>query len=393
MRTLRRRCAALGQRRIDAVVAVAVVIELQLEAWLTPGLSISQRVVTAVASVFFAAPIAFRRRSPSGALLVCASVAAIQTLFGGQLLHNDYGDTVPVVVLSYSVGAWLELRASVRTLLLAFVVLMLTGFLPGDGGSPTDFANAAPFLAFVSLLIFPAWFVGRLVRERGKRADAFAELAEQAAIEQRDRDAAAIAQERVLIGAELQDIVAHSVSAMVIQAGGARSLLRSDPDRARESILNVEQTGRDALADLRRLLGMLRKDDDPRALAPQPGLDQLSALVESIRATGFVCELRTEGTRVDLTPGIDLVAYRVVEEALSCLTRHRAGRSAVCVDYRTHEIEVEIRGRGSIPDLGAELSQIARRVSLYDGSLAVAPVAVGEYAVRATLPLGVVAAA
>jgi signal transduction histidine kinase len=270
---------------------------------------------------------------------------------------------------------------------------MLTGFLPGDGGSPTDFANAAPFLAFVSLLTFPAWFVGRLVRERGKRADAFAELAEQAAIEQRERDAAAIAQERVLIGAELQDIVAHSVSAMVIQAGGARSLLRSDPDRARESILNVEQTGRDALADLRRLLGMLRKDDDPRALAPQPGLDQLSALVDSIRATGLICDLRTEGKRVDLTPGIDLVAYRVIEEALVCLTRHRAGRTAVCVDYRTHEIEVEIRGRGSIPDLDEELSQVARRVTLYDGSLAVAPVAVGEYAVRATLPLGAVVAA
>jgi len=389
MSSLRQRFAALDQRRVDRVFAVVMIIELELEAWLAPGLSTSQRVVTAAASVCFAGPIAFRRRSPGGALLVCASIVAIQTLFGGQLMRNANGDTVPVIVLSYSVGAWLDFRVSVRTVLIAFALLMSSGFLPGDGGSPTDFADAAPFLAFVSLLTFPAWFVGRLLRERGRRADAFAELAEQAAVEQRERDAAAIAQERTRIGTELQDIIAHSVSAMVIQAGGAHALLRSDPGRAREAILNVEQTGRDALADLRRLLGMLRKDDDPRALTPQPGLDQLRALVDSVREAGSVCDLRTEGEPVDLTPGVDLVAYRVIEEALRCVTRNAASRAVVCIGYKPHELELEVRGRGSIPDLEQDLGQVARRVALYDGRLRIKAFGVGDYAVRATLPLGV----
>ena len=126
--------------------------------------------------------------------------------------------------------------------------------------------------------------VGRARRERSRRAAAFDELAARRR-PSTSRAAAAprSPQERDRIGRELQDIIAHSVSAMVIQAGGARRLLRSDPDRARDSILSVEQTGREALADLRRLLGMLRKDDDPRALAPAAGLDQLTALLDSIR--------------------------------------------------------------------------------------------------------------
>ena len=164
--------------------------------------------------------------------------------------------------------------------------------------------------------VVPAWLVGRFVRRHSVRAGAFRELAAQAAAEQDAHDAAAIAEERARIGSELQDIIAHSVSAMVIQAGSARLLLRSDPGRARDSILNVEETGRQALSDLRRLLGMLRKDDDPRALSPQPGLGQLAALIDSLGDAGLACERQTVGEPIDLTPGIDLVAYRVIEAAL-----------------------------------------------------------------------------
>src|SRR5207244_9582159 len=101
----------------------------------------------------------------------------------------------------------------------------------------------------------------------------------------------------------------------VLQPGGANRLLREGPGRARESIRAVEHTGRETLADLRRLVGMLRKDDDPRALAPQPGLDELAALMRSTEESGLICELQGEGERVELTPGVDLVAYRVVEAA------------------------------------------------------------------------------
>ena len=205
---------------------------------------------------------------------------------------------------------------------------------------------------FVCLLFATPWFVGRLVRERSRRAAAFSELAVQAAAEHDERERAAIAQERVRIGGELQDIIAHSVSAMVIQAGGARRLLRSDPERARDSILNVEQTGREALADLRRLLGMLRKDDDPRALAPQPGLDQLTTLLDSVRDGGLECELRSAGEPIDLTPGVDLVGYRVIERVLACAVDHCCGRAVVSVRYTPDWLEKpRSAADSSIPDL------------------------------------------
>ena len=390
MSRLRERAAGLDPTRVDAILAVVVIIELELEAWLNRGIPDSHRLVTAVASVFFAAPIAIRRRSPSLALLFCLTIAAIQALLGGALLLNPSGDIVPVLVLAYSAGAWLDPRHSVRTLLLALPLLVASGLLPGDGGPLSGVGSVTSVLAFDSLLIFPAWFVGRLVRERSRRAAAFHELAALAAVELQQRESAAIAEERARIGGELQDIIAHSVSMMVVQAGGARLVLRSDPERARDSILNVEQTGREALADLRRLLGMLRKDEDPRALAPQPGLDQIAALIDSIREAGFACELHTIGSLVDLTPGVDLVAYRVIEAALQSAAQHRSSRAVVTVRYRPHELELEIRGHGSIFDLDLdhELGAIAGRIALYDGTLRVLPIGGGGFALQARLPLG-----
>src|SRR6202043_1497050 len=113
--------------------------------------------------------------------------------------------------------------------------------------------------------------------------------------------AAAVAEERARIGTELRDIIAHSVSAMVVQAGGARMLLRRDPDRARDGIISIEETGREALGDLRRLLGILRKDDDPRALSPQPGLGQIGSLLESRSTAGATWTMRFVGEPADIT--------------------------------------------------------------------------------------------
>ncbi len=238
-------------------------------------------------------------------------------------------------------------------------------------------------------MIIPAWFVGRLVRERHHRATAFGELAALAAAEQEERESAAITEERTRIGGELRDIIARSVSAMMIQAGAAGDLLRSDPARARDSILNVEQTGREALADLRRLLGMLRNDDDPRKLAPQPGLDQLASLVRAMRELGVECELRTIGEPTDLAPGVDLVGYRVIEAALLTAADHHASRAIATVRYHEHELELEIRGDSPIPDLDELLRGMSQRVSLYDGSLRALPAGQDGFGLQARLPLGV----
>ena len=386
MRALRDRFTSFDRGVIDAVFAVVVIIGLELQCWLGDGVSDAHRPVTAAASVFFAAPIAIRRRWPSFALPICAFVAAISKPFGSELLMSLNGDVVPVLVLAYSAGAWVEGRRSIVVMMLGLALLAAWSLLPGVGGAPTGVGPIAGALFYVSALVVPAWFVGRLVRGHGHRATAFRELAANAAAEQDARESAVIVAERARIGSELQDIIAHSVSAMVIQAGGARRALHSDPDRARESILNVEQTGREVLADLRRILGMLRKDEDPRALAPQPGLKQLGALLESMRHLDMECELHTEGEPIDLTPGLDLVSYRVVEAALQSAARHRSPHAVVTIRYGPHELELDVLGGVSSPDIDDDLQGIAQRVALYDGSVRTVPAPDG-FTVEARLPV------
>ena len=156
---------------------------------------------------------------------------------------------------------------------------------------------------------------------------------------------------------------------MVVQAGGARRLLRSDQVKAREAILVIEQTGRDALADLRRLLGMLRRDEDPRALAPQPGLAQVRALVRALEADGLECRLLTTGETVALTPGVDLVGYRAVEAGLRLLAEHRGKRATVTLGYGPAWLDLLVRGDVAIPDADRELERVGERLELYDGRL------------------------
>lgn len=398
MTALRERVAGVDRRRMDAILAVAMIIVLGLQCWLGAGIAGQHQLVTAFAAVFFAAPIAVRRVVPGFALVFSAAVAAIQALLGGGLLSGPLfgnagpvlGDVVPVIVLlvlGYSAGAWLDVRRSLAAVILGLALIVSCAFLPGGGGPPAGAGSIAQSVFYPSLMIVPGWLVGRLARARGRRSTAFRELAAQAAADQDAREAAAIAGERARIGSELQDIIAHSVSAMVIQAGGARLLLRSDPDRARDSILTIEHIGREALADLRRLLGMLRKDDDPRALSPQPGLSQLPALIDSAGQAGLACELRTLGDPIDLTPGADLVAYRVIEVALLTAADHHLSRALVTIRYTPHELELDIGGDGTIPGLDQSLQATAQRVALYDGSLRARTAADGGFELRARLPI------
>ena len=258
--------------------------------------------------------------------------------------------------------------------------------------TPRSAGDVAGAVFFVGLLLAAPWLAGRLARESSRRAAAFQALAVQAGAESEQRERAAIAEERARIGHELQDIIAHSVSAMIIQAGGARLLLSSEPERARDSILAVERTGREALRDLRRLLGMLRKDDDQSALTPQPGLDQVRALAESMSCDGLACVVRSEGERIDLTPGVDLVGYRVIETALRAAASHHSLHADVIVRFSRDRLELEIRGDRLQPDLTLALAGISERVELYDGSLHVAPSGSEGFTVLASLPLGAAAA-
>jgi signal transduction histidine kinase len=370
--------------RVDVLIAVGLTIDFILEAALGPGLP--DRLATALFAVLFAAPVAVRRRWPAAAVVACTAAGLSQDAFDGQLFNLPSSSAViPLMLCSYGAGAWLAPRRSVAAIGVAAGLLaadqLIESYVTGvSGGGLSGFAT-------LMLLFLVPWVLGRFVWERTRRADAFAALAAQAAAERAERESLAVTRERLTIGRELQDIIAHSVSVMVVQAGGARRLLRAEPDRARESILNVEQIGRDALAEMRRLLGLLRKDDDPHALAPQPGLDQLPELARTLGDAGIACELRIEGEPTPLTPGIDLVSYRVIETALEAAAASRRRQANATVRYDPRRLELEIRAEGQLTGVRDSMRSVAERVELYGGELDVLPAERDEFTVRCRLPL------
>jgi signal transduction histidine kinase len=201
-----------------------------------------------------------------------------------------------------------------------------------------------------------------------------------------------VVEERARIARELHDVVAHSVSVMTVQTGAVRRLLTPDQERERETLLAVERTGREALNEMRRLLGMLRATDEAEGLAPQPSLRQLDTLVEQVREAGLPVELKVEGAPVDLPPGLDLSAYRIVQEALTNALKHAGpARATVAVRYGPDELELEIaddgRGAANGTGTGGGLVGMRERAALVGGRLEAGPRNGGGYAVRARLPL------
>jgi signal transduction histidine kinase len=400
--------AQLDRAWLDAAIAAAIVAELTLECWLDPKLGDADRLVTTVAILLFGLAIALRRRWPAGALALGCAVVAVQAAAGGRLsASNGVAVLVGVALLCYSAAISLSPRRSLAARALG--LLALGTFVFDASTSAADAIGAELFVLTLAFAV-PS-FLAHLARERARRAAAFDELATQIGCEQRQRERTAIAQERARIGRELQDIIAHSVSAMVIQAGAAGQHVRSDPAQARASIVTVERTGREALADLRRMLGVLRKDDDPRILSPQPGLDQLATLIDSTRGAGVDCELREEGEGPELTPGVDLVAYRVLEAALASAVRQGSTGVGVTIRRGAQLLELELHGNGppsgegslsgegTAPDndtasaLERDLAGMRERVALYDGGLRSLPAPGGGFAVHAQLPLRLAVAA
>jgi signal transduction histidine kinase len=201
-----------------------------------------------------------------------------------------------------------------------------------------------------------------------------------------------VAEERGRIARELHDVVAHSVSVMVVQAQAGPRLL-GEPEQARGAFRSIEASGREALVELRRLLGILRTGDEHLAIGPQPGLGSLQSLVEQMREAGLPVELRVEGEPLQLPPGVDLSAYRIVQEALTNTLKHAGQAEAeVVVRYGASELELEVvdngsGGAASVNGPGHGLIGMRERVALYGGELVTGTRNSGGYAVRARLPL------
>ena len=196
--------------------------------------------------------------------------------------------------------------------------------------------------------------------------------------------------ERSRIARELHDVIAHSVSVMTVQAGAVRRLLKPDQEREREALLTVEETGRQALTEMRRLLGVLRQSDEKAALAPQPGLATLERLVAQVREAGLPVEMRVEGEEIALPAGIDLSAYRIVQEALTNALKHAGpARAWVVVRYGADEVEVEVANDGvsNGGSGGYGLIGMRERVALYGGDLTAGPRDGGGFTISARLPV------
>jgi signal transduction histidine kinase len=245
---------------------------------------------------------------------------------------------------------------------------------------------------FTGIAFSIAWTIGFTISRKFREADEARDRASRAELEREVRAHAAVADERARIARELHDVVGHSVSVMTVQASAARRLLWPHQEKEREALLVVEQTGREALAEMRRMVGVLRRPEEAPALAPQPSLEYLDRLVAHAREAGLPVELRIEGEPVQLPAGVDLTAYRLVQEGLTNALKHaRAQHAEVIVRYGDGNVELTVSddglGRGDGDKGGHGLVGMRERVSVYGGELEVGPRAEGGYRLRASLPV------
>jgi signal transduction histidine kinase len=291
---------------------------------------------------------------------------------------------VGVLRLFYGAGAFLDGR---RAWLGFGLVTAIGAALSSRGGLLSGLFN---LVAFAWL----PWLVGRARRLSMARERAARELAERIDAERELHVRAATLSERVRLAREIHDVIAHSVSVMVIQAAGARTVMDREPARAEVSLRSVERAGREALAEMRRLLGVLGDSEDLRALAPQPGLDDLRELALSTQTAGLETSIRVVGEPVAVSQGLSLCVYRVVQEALTNTLKHAgATRAEVTVRWDANALELEVNdagGRPSEPAAGSSGHGIAgmrERTALHGGTVHAGPAPAGGFTVQARIPL------
>jgi signal transduction histidine kinase len=381
---------ALDPERALAALAVLFALAQLTEAALADDAGV--RAVTLVFALLTPIPLVFAWRAPLASLLAVDLLFLVDAVLGGRLLNASQ-----VAVLLCVVGVFLVgLRAPARHLLIGVVaavgLLTATALLEGVSG---DLVSGTAWVAIIPVGI-PA-LAGRVLRSRNALNRRLDEQAREIERNRAEREAAAVLGERTRIARELHDVVAHDVSVMLVQAAAAKRTVPADPERARAAIAAVEDTGREALGELRRLLGVLRRGDEQLALAPQPSLERIGALVQRMRATGLPVELEVAGDPVHLPPGVDAAAFRIVQEALVNVVRHAAAtRAVVRVDYEPEAVELVVSDDGGGVDGpirdGRGLVNLRERVALYGGELRAGRRRPRGFELRARLPVGEAAA-
>ena len=329
-------------------------------------------------------PLLGRRRFPFAAPAAVWLLAAALSFVDGRLVVFTVSIFVAGMAAAFLLG---NLRDDLQARLGLAVVL---------GGAAIVVYNkpdhAPGEFIFLPILFGIGWLAGFAVRERAEQAEAAEVRATQA---EREREAAmriAVAEERARIARELHDIVAHAVSVMVLQTGAVRHGLPQALDRDREALEGVEQTGRTALAEMRRLVGAMRHDGDELELAPHPGLENLDSLLDEVGRAGLPVQLHVDGEPVPLPRALDLSAYRIVQEGLTNALKHaRAGHADVTLRYRPDELQIEVRddGDGASTDdgLGHGLVGVRERVKIYGGDMTAGAATGGGFVLSTRLPV------
>jgi len=326
-----------------------------------------------------------RRRFPFGAPAAFWLLAAAASFVDGRLIPFPAGLYLAGMLAAFLLG---NLRDAILARVGLAVILgsMATIIFNRPGHSPGE-------LVFIPLLFGIAWLAGFALNARAEQADAAEARAAQAERERETAARIAVAEERARIARELHDIVAHAVSVMVLQVGAVRHKLPDELADESGALRGVEQAGRTALAEMRRLLSAMRRDGDDLELAPQPGLGGVGALVAEIGRAGLPVTLHVEGEAAPLPRAIDLSAYRIVQEGLTNALKHaRAHRADVTLRYAPDELQIEVRddgtGGGASNGPGYGLVGVGERVKIYGGTMTAGAAPDGGFVLGARLPLG-----
>jgi signal transduction histidine kinase len=371
-----KRALGIGGIRIDPIsldraVAALLTVMLQIEVWVTGP--VPHQLVVALLGPLVTLAVAVRRLHP-----VAVGVGAGLL---GDVVAGVWG---PPSLLSYGL-AWIccmygfAVWSPPRPFAIGLTVIAVGGLVSAVG--PVTFKSSVQFVVVSTVVIL---LVNRVVGDRERRAQ----------IAERERDLAsreAVVEERARIARELHDVIAHHVSMIVLQAGAERRVLEQSDSSAREVLETIERSGRSALTETRRLLGMLRSGDD-QPLAPQPRIGDVPSLISQVRAAGLPVDLVIDGEQRELPAGIELSAYRIVQEALTNALRHAGDANAhVSIHYRPEALEIEVADDGRESPAarpgGHGLAGMRERVALYGGRLDAAREPGGGFVVHVTLPV------
>jgi signal transduction histidine kinase len=372
---------------VDVTVALVACVGTVLQLALGGGIQGSAW-VNAIGAAGATLPIAVRRRWPLGAVLAVGVAVTLQEALGGDLLENTLAPIFSFPLVVYGVAAYCDRRRAFAGLVFALTLVWLV-VLIADNSEGGDYL-------FTALLVFGPWLVGRIVAARVELAVELRDKADRLEREQEKQAQLAVAHERARIARELHDVVAHNVSVMVVQAAAARRMIDHDASKAKEALASVEQTGRSALREMRRVVGMLGQRDEELALAPQPSVDELDWLIERAREAGLEVDLTIEGEKKRLESGVDLSAFRIVQEALRNTLKHAGpAKAQVTLKYGEHDVEVDVSDNGHGVRAPAEngavtghgLLGMRERVAMLGGEIEAGYQKDGGFGVHARLPL------